>query len=291
MKKDYFKISLWISCIVHFSLFLLIPAFNVPLKLPQKYVEVSLIVPPPPPKLKPKSIQKKKVSVAKKAKAEIKTEVKAEAPKAKKVIAEAQAKPKVYKIGPLEISSSTSKRLPVMLPSTKSVTKTGIPLPSPSFNPSMEIKSSMPTKETGSFYSPQKGKISAGQPSGKEAYITPKAAIASEGGPSYEKGEGEEESKGSSSLGIRGPASGRKILRQVKPIYPVAAEKKGITGKGELKFWVLPGGEVSDIRVHKTSGWREFDKSASQALRKWKFEPIEEKEGRQWGIISFKFEI
>jgi len=288
LKKDYFKISLWVSCIVHFSLFLLIPAFNVPLKPPPKYVEVSLIIPPPPPPPKPESIQKKKVSVAKKPK--VKAEVKAEAPKAKEMTVETKAKPVVYKIGPVEISPSASKRLPVTLPSTKSVTKTGIPLPSPSFNPSIEVKSSIPTKEMGSLYSPQKGETPAGQPFGKEAYLAPKGALALEGKPSYEKGGGEEESKGSSSLGIRGPAGGREILRQVKPVYPAAAEKEGITGKVELKFWVLPSGEVSDIRVHQTSGWSEFDKSASQALRKWKFEPIEGKE-RQWGIIPFIFKI
>jgi len=284
LKKDYFKISLWISCIVHFSLFLLIPAFNAPLKPPQKYVEVSLMVPPPPPK-PIKSIQKKKVSVVKKA--EVKREV--EAQKAKKITAEAKTKPEVYKIGPVEISPSASKRLPVMLPSTKSVTKTGIPLPSPSFNPSIEIKSSMPTKETGSLYSPQKGKTPAGQPFGKEAYLVPKAFLAPEGKPSYEKSGGEEESKGPSPMGIIGPAGGREILRQVKPVYPAAAEKEGTIGKVELKFWVLPSGEVSDIIVHKTSGWPEFDKSASQALRKWKFEPIKKKRERQWGIISFIF--
>ncbi|MEA1964308.1 MAG: TonB family protein [Candidatus Aerophobetes bacterium] len=287
MKKDYFKISLWVSCVVHFSLFL-IPALNIPLKPPPKYVEVSLIVPPPPPKPKPEPIKKKKVSVAKKT--EVKTKAKPEAPKTKKVTAKAEAKPEVKKVGPVEISPSASKRLPVMLPSTKSAVKTGIPLPSPSFNPSIEVKSSMPTKETGSLYSPQKEKTSAGQLAGKEAYLSPKAGLAPEGRPSYEKGAGEEESKGSPPLGIKGPAGGRKILRQVNPIYPASAEKKGTTGKLELKFWVLPTGEVSETRVHKTSGWSEFDKSASQALRKWKFEPIKGEE-RQWGIISFIFRI
>ncbi|MCD6472622.1 energy transducer TonB [Candidatus Aerophobetes bacterium] len=285
MKRDYFKISLWISCIIHFSLFLIIPAFNVPLKPPLKYTEVSLITPPPKPK--PTPIMKKKVSVTK----NVKVKTKAEAPKAKKVAAKANVKAKVYKIGPVKTSSFTSKRLPVMLPSTRSVAKTGIPLVSPSFNPSIDIKSSLPIKKTGHLYSPQKEGTPAGQLIGKEGYFAPKAAISSEGEPSYEKSEGgEEKSKGSSSLGIIGPASGRSLLRYVDPVYPATAEKEGAIGKVELKFWVLPSGEVSDIRVDKTSGWQGFDESASQALRKWRFEPIKGKE-RQWGIISIPFKF
>ncbi len=82
----------------------------------------------------------------------------------------------------------------------------------------------------------------------------------------------------------------RGILRSVEPEYPAWAEVSGVHGEVELSFWVNPAGKVSEVEVWKTSGWPEFDNSASQALRKWKFVPIEGEE-KQWGIFCFVFEF
>jgi len=89
---------------------------------------------------------------------------------------------------------------------------------------------------------------------------------------------------------IKGSIAGRGILRSIEPEYPAWAEASGMKGEVELKFWVTPAGEVSEVEVWKTSGWSGFDISAADVLMRWRFEPIEERE-RQWGIISFVFEF
>ncbi len=66
--------------------------------------------------------------------------------------------------------------------------------------------------------------------------------------------------------------------------------KEEITANVELKFWVLPSGEVSSIEVFETSGWSGLDRLASETLRQWIFEPIE-KDIIQWGIITFLFQL
>jgi len=88
---------------------------------------------------------------------------------------------------------------------------------------------------------------------------------------------------------IKGPLGGREILRGVVPEYPAWAQEQGIMGKVQVKCWVLPGGEVSEVEISLTSGWSKLDECASQALMKWRFERIEEEE-RQWGIVTFVWE-
>jgi len=98
------------------------------------------------------------------------------------------------------------------------------------------------------------------------------------------------EGKEAPSSKFRGPVSTRGILRMVEPIYPEWAKRQGIEGNVELKFWVLPSGEVSSIEVFEGSGRPSLDRVAADALSQWKFESIKE-DVIQWGIITFRFRL
>ena len=87
-----------------------------------------------------------------------------------------------------------------------------------------------------------------------------------------------------------GSTEARAVLRMVEPDYPESAEIYGImSGKVRVKIYVLPSGEVSEIEIVLTSGLSDFDQCATEALMKWRFDPIEGEEV-QSGIVTFRFE-
>ena len=47
--------------------------------------------------------------------------------------------------------------------------------------------------------------------------------------------------------------------------------RRGIQGEVMLRILVLPDGRPDKIEVEKSSGHREFDRSAMQAARNWRF--------------------
>jgi TonB family protein len=291
-----FKLSLLISFGIHLCLILFLPELRLAAPPPPpKYVEVTLIKPTPiqvrrsarkvsPKKpvkasqVKPKKVQPKPEKVKVEA-----VKVEAKAPKATAV--EPKAPPRMPLLG---ISGGPSQKLPVSPPPVKWESPTKMPIPFVEEKPSLGGG----TGDVGPLSSGMRRGISKERqvlpaPGGEN--LPPKAAFYVKGDLAYQ-GEGGEGGEGVSPGRIKGPAGGRRILRSVEPSYPAWAEASGVKGEVELKFWVSPAGEVSEVEVWKTSGWSGFDNSASQALRQWRFEPIEEKE-RQWGIIFFVFEF
>jgi len=312
-----FKVSLLISCGVHLGFILFLPQLRfAPPPTEPEYLEVALIRPTPirvksvarkvtpkkptetsqakPKKVEPKpaKVEVKAIKVEPKpAKVEVKAiKVEAEASKAPAIESlpvkvEPKAPPEMPLLG---ISGGAGEKLPVSPPPIASESPTKVPIPLAGERPSLG-------SGTGDV-----GPLSAGMRRGvsKEKQVlpgpggegvAPKAAFHLKGDLGYE-GEGGEGGEGVSAGRIAGPAGGRKILRSTEPEYPAWAEASGIEGRVDLKFWVLPSGEVSEVEVDKTSGRSEFDNLASQALREWRFERIEEKE-KQWGIIPFIFEF
>lgn len=298
-----FKLSLLISFGIHLCLILFIPGLKLASPPPPpEYVEVALIKPTPiqaklparevsPKKpIKTSQIQPKKVQPKpEKVKVEA-VKIEAEIPKAA-VTADlkVEVKPKAPPTMPvLGISGGPGEKLPVSPPLVKWESPTRMPIPFVEEKPSL----GRGTGDVGPLSSGMRRGVSKEKqvlpgPGGEG--VAPKAAFHLKGDLGYE-GEGAEGGEGVSPGRIKGPAGGRGIQRSVEPSYPAWAEASGVKGEVELKFWVLSGGEVSEVEVWKTSGWSGFDNSASQALRQWRFEPIEEKE-RQWGIISFVFEF
>ncbi len=284
-----FKVSLLVSCGVHLGFILFLPQLKLaPPPTEPEYLEVALIRPTPvkakgavrkvtPKKptetsqVKPKKVEAKPVKIEVKA-----IKVEAEAPKAP------------LEMPLLGISGGAGEKLPVSPPPIASESLTKVPIPLAGERPSLGSG----TGDVGPLSSGMRRGVSKEKqvlpgPGGEG--VAPKAAFHLEGDLGYE-GEGGEGGEGVSAGRIAGPAGGRRILRSTEPEYPAWAEASGIEGRVDLKFWVLPSGEVSEVEVDKTSGRLEFDNLASQALREWRFEPIEEKE-KQWGIIPFIFEF
>ena len=90
-----------------------------------------------------------------------------------------------------------------------------------------------------------------------------------------------------------GPVADRPLISYEKPVYPEWAKKDGVEATVNLYFIVLPNGKVKEnILIQKTSGFRDFDESAIEALSTWQFEPLTGgKTGEQWGSITFDFRL
>jgi TonB family protein len=92
---------------------------------------------------------------------------------------------------------------------------------------------------------------------------------------------------------LAGPAADRPIRSHIMPEYPEWAKTEGVEGSVTLGFVVLPDGRVkSNVMVHRTSGYQDFDQRAQQALRLWKFEPLPSGSTQeQWGTITMHFRL
>lgn len=89
---------------------------------------------------------------------------------------------------------------------------------------------------------------------------------------------------------LEGPIKNRKILSYEVPEFPSWAKDQGILEASvAIRFWVGPDGDVLDnMRVERTSGFGRLDRTAMDALKNWKFAPLDNNE-KQWGVITFRF--
>ena len=70
------------------------------------------------------------------------------------------------------------------------------------------------------------------------------------------------------------PASENPAYRQRhKPVYPLAARKRGIEGTVRLRIEVLPNGEAGQVLITQSSGDESLDDSARNGVRLWRFNP------------------
>jgi periplasmic protein TonB len=80
---------------------------------------------------------------------------------------------------------------------------------------------------------------------------------------------------------------------QVKPRYPESARKIGAQGVTVLKVRVLENGRVGEVLIEKSAGFSELDLSATEAVKKWLFEPA--RRGKDpvqvWVLLPVKFEL
>lgn len=68
-------------------------------------------------------------------------------------------------------------------------------------------------------------------------------------------------------------ASTLKRTYTITPTWPQSAA--AVEGWVLLRFTLLPNGTVSDVEVKESEPQGVFDASAVEALRQWKFEPVE----------------
>lgn len=70
-------------------------------------------------------------------------------------------------------------------------------------------------------------------------------------------------------------AASLKRTRTVEPRYPEDARKAGITGWVDLSFTITAEGAVADAIVVDASPRAVFDEAALDAIRRWRFQPVE----------------
>jgi TonB family protein len=96
------------------------------------------------------------------------------------------------------------------------------------------------------------------------------------------------------SFELEGPLNNRRIVTKVLPQYPAWAEEQGIAGAVRIAFTVDAAGKVlSNMQVRQTTGYPDLDKLGIDALKQWKFAPLEGADdgSGQWGIITFTFSL
>ncbi len=64
------------------------------------------------------------------------------------------------------------------------------------------------------------------------------------------------------------------ITHYVPPAFPASARKLALSGWVDVEFMVLPDGSVSDLTVVGAVPAGQFEQSALDAVRKWKYRPI-----------------
>ncbi len=64
-----------------------------------------------------------------------------------------------------------------------------------------------------------------------------------------------------------------KLIRRIDPAYPSAAKRDGVQGSVDLEVTVSPKGVVQDVSVVHANPPGVFEKSATAAVRKWKYDP------------------
>lgn len=62
-------------------------------------------------------------------------------------------------------------------------------------------------------------------------------------------------------------------VRKVKPVYPMDARRRGISGQVVLRLYVDAEGGVREVRVQAAEPAGVFEEKAVEAARKWRFEP------------------
>jgi protein TonB len=62
-------------------------------------------------------------------------------------------------------------------------------------------------------------------------------------------------------------------LNNAKPVYPLAAKRRGEEGTAYVKLVVTADGRAKDVALDRTSGSPALDESAVTAVRGWRFVP------------------
>lgn len=78
----------------------------------------------------------------------------------------------------------------------------------------------------------------------------------------------------------RAASSDLRAIAQPGPRYPQGAQRAGATGSVQVEFTVASDGSVSGVRVVGSDGprqyQREFEREATAAVKRWRFQPVAE---------------
>lgn len=80
---------------------------------------------------------------------------------------------------------------------------------------------------------------------------------------------------------------------QIKPRYPDSARRAGVQGVTLLKVRVLENGSVGETFVERSAGHPDLDRSAAEAVKRWRFEPA--RRGSEpiavWVLLPVRFQL
>ncbi|MCC5658988.1 energy transducer TonB [Nostoc sp. XA010] len=88
---------------------------------------------------------------------------------------------------------------------------------------------------------------------------------------------------------INSPGNGRAACRECNAKYPEAARRRGVEGRVEVAVDTDAQGNVTNVRIARSSGNRELDEETARQAREWKLKPAEG--GRQGVAIATEFAI
>ncbi|MEH2381820.1 MAG: TonB family protein [Nostoc sp.] len=86
-----------------------------------------------------------------------------------------------------------------------------------------------------------------------------------------------------------GDGNGRAACRECSAKYPEAARRRGVEGRVEVAVDTDAQGNVTNVRIARSSGNRELDEETARQAREWKLKPAEG--GRQGVSIATEFAI
>ncbi|MEH2377211.1 energy transducer TonB [Nostoc sp.] len=86
-----------------------------------------------------------------------------------------------------------------------------------------------------------------------------------------------------------GNGNGRAACRECNAKYPDAARRRGVEGRVEVAVDTDAQGNVTNVRIARSSGNRELDEETARQAREWKLKPVEG--GRQGVSIATEFAI
>jgi len=82
-------------------------------------------------------------------------------------------------------------------------------------------------------------------------------------------------------------------LNNPKPAYPALSKRRREEGKVLLRVFITADGQAGEVRLHRTSGFDRLDRSAQEAVARWRFVPA--KKGSEpvgsWCIVPIDFKL
>ena len=199
--------------------------------------------------------------------------------------------PEPRKLPPPVVSPPPDERVALAAPPTPREVAPPEPVAPSSVPPSAPVVSDTKAPEPSAASVPVPASATSPAPSGAEASLDPR--------PSRNGQEGSRQS----TVASRSPeasASGP-IVRaarprggyQVRPVYPESARRAGIQGTTLLRIFIERDGRVSDVSIQRSAGDQSLDQAASEAVRRWRFEPAHNSAGPVsiWALVPVEFRI
>lgn len=83
------------------------------------------------------------------------------------------------------------------------------------------------------------------------------------------------------------------LIDYKQPEYPERMKKREIEGKVVLKVLIDYEGQVDEITVRKSSGYKQLDLAAKKAAKEWRFNPARKEHQKigSWILVPIRFRL